>query len=617
MRHTKVVLLGLSGLLMTGSGLSQTVEVLEPLTVLARRIDSSSDDNASSIGVVTREELARQQRYFLLDSLNLSPGTQGLSTAGQIGNVGTVIIRGLPSSFQQFVVDGVKIADVANPVGSFLGSANLGQIERLEILRGPQSVLFGTGAGGGVVGFETAVGDGAPSFKLFGEGGSFESYRGSFSAEGKIGNFSYGVELGRQFTANDTFANLPRHDFDQNFANVALQWQVRDDLRLKFTYRGTDNLLETQTVTGFGTSDSEIETETSVFALNAFYQANPFWKSRLTLGYYQENFSGDFSSAFGDSQFGIDFERFTFNWSHEIEITESLTAAAGLELGQSDFSNTTGQETDQESYGAYTNLYYRVNDALLLEAGGRYDEHDEFGGDAAWSVGAVYTLDRSDTRFHVRLSEAFRNPTRLDSEFFVSAFSTQEANSDLDSETIRGFEIGVTQELGDHKAELTFFDQDVSDAIVTESLGLGRTRRVNSSGDSSVNGLELSASGHVWNEKISYRLAFTAQIDEEVIDLPDYFANLDLSYEEGPLTLGVGFSYADGASYLTEGNPQTDDRFLTRIYGKYQLSESLSFHARVDNLFDVDHELFSDAFGAGTEVFGAGRSISAGLTLTW
>ncbi len=613
----KNVLFGLTGLLSAGECLAQAVEELEPLTVLARRINSASDDNASSVGVITAEELVRQQRHLLLESLNLNPGTQGLSTAGLTGNTGTVIIRGLSSSYQQFIVDGVKIADISNPVGSFLGNANLGQIDRLEVLRGPQSVLFGTGAGGGVVGYETAVGTGDPSFKLFGEGGSFDSYRTSLSSQGQLGDFSYGAEVGRQFTSNDTYAALPIHDFEQNYANLALEWQLRDDLRLKLSYRGTDNFLKTRSITGFGTSDSEIQTETSLFALNAFYEVNPSWQSRLTLGYYQENYVGDFVSAFGASGFGIDYERYTFNWNNEIEVSDSLTAVAGLEIGRSDFSNTSGREVDQTNYGVYTNLYYRPIDDLLLEAGARYDEHDEFGGDTAWSLGAVYTIDSSGTRLHARLSEAFRNPTRLDSEFFVSPFSTQLANSDLKSEAIRGFEFGVTQEFGDHKAELTYFDQEIDDAVVTRFLGMRTNQRVNSAGKSSVSGLEFAASGHFMNESVNYRLAFTAQFDEEVIDLPDHLASFDVNYDAGSFLVGAGVSYADGAAYLASGNPQTDDRLLTRVYGKYRLNESLSFHARVENVFDEEYELFSDAFGPGSEVQGPGRAFYLGASYTW
>jgi vitamin B12 transporter len=500
---------------------------------------------------------------------------------------------------------------------SFLASTNLGMIDRVEVLRGPQSVLYGTGAGGGVVGYETAVGSGDPSSQLFGEGGSFDTYRTSLSSKGQLGDISYGAELGRQFTSNDTYTNLPIHDFEQNYANLALEWQRREDLRLKLSYRGTDSFLKTRSVSLYGVSDSEIQTETSLFAINAFYDVSPDWQSRLTLGYYQENYRGNFVPSFGLPDLGIDYERFTFNWSNEVELSDSLTAVAGLELGRSDFANTTGRDIDQMSYGAYSMFYYRPSDELLLEAGARYDEHDEFGGDTAWSLGAVYTIDQSDTRLHARLSEAYRNPTRLDSEFFVSSFSTQLANPDLISEGIRGFEIGVSQDLGNHVGELIYFHQELEDAILTNFLGGGMTQKVNTAGESAVSGLEVSASGHFLSEQLRYRLAFTAQFDEEVIDLPDYLASADMSYDADAWLVGAGVSYADGAAYLASGNPQTDARMLTRIYGKYRLNEALSFHARVENIFDEDYELFSDAFGEGSQIQGPGRAFYLGATYSW
>lgn len=613
MIKTKNVLFGLTGLIGVGICPAQEVEELEPITVLARRISSPRDDNASSVGIITGEELARQQRHLLLESLKLIPGTQGLSTAGLTGNTGTVIMRGLPSNYQQIVVDGVKVADASNGIGNFLANGNLSGVDRLEVLRGPQSVLYGTGAGGGVIGYETTVGTGDPSSKLFGEGGSFDTYRFALSSEGKLDNLAYGAEIGRQFTSNDTYANLPIHDFEQNYANLALQWQLRDDLRFKVSYRGSDNFLKTRSIGFFGPSDSEIQTETSLFALNAFYDVTPGWESRFTLGYYNENYRGDF----GGFHFGTDYERFTFNWSNEVELSDSVTAVAGLEAGRSGFTNTSGREIDQTSLGAYANLYYRPIESLLLEAGGRYDDHDEFGGDTAWSLGAVYTIEQSGTRLHARLSEAYRNPTRLDSEFFPSVFSTQLANPDLESESIRGWEVGVGQEFGDHKATLTYFQQDLKDAIITTSTGPGISRRINSPGESSVSGLEFSSSGHFLEERLNYRLAFTAQFDEEVIDLPDYLASADVSYDAGSWLVGVGMNYVDGAAYLAAGNPQTDARLLNRVYGEYRLNEALTFHARVENLFDEEYELFSDAFGPGSQVEGSGRAFYVGATFTW
>ena len=620
MIEKKNVLFGLTGLIGAGIFPAQEVEELEPLTVLARRIDSPKNDNAVSVGVVTAEELARMQRYRLLESMALIPGTQALSTAGLTGNTGTAILRGLPTNYQQVVVDGVKISDTTNGSGSFLANSQLGNITRLEVLRGPQSVLYGTGAGGGVIGYETVVGTEAPSFKVWGEGGSFDTYRLAYSFQGKLDRFAFGAEAGRLFTSNDTYTNLPIHDYEQNYANLALQWELHDDLRLKMSYRGTDNFLKTRALTTLGIQNSEIKTKTSLFAAHVFYDVSPGWESRLTLGYYNENYRGDFDGF----HFGTDFERFTFNWSNEIEIYDSLTAVAGIEAARSDFANTSERSSEDTIAGAYANFYFRPFEALLLEAGGRFDEHDEFGGDAAWNVGAVYTFEESGTRLHARLSDAYRNPTRLDAEFFPSLFSTQLANPNLESKGIGGWEIGVGQHFGDHRMGLTYFDQDLENAIVSRvSSGgnlLGATNRVirvNSSGESSVSGLELEASGHFLDERLRYRFACTAQFDEEVIDLPDELAAFDVSYEVDSWMVGTGASYVGGAAYLAGNNPSTDSRITARVYGEIRLSENVTFHARVENLFDTEYEIFPDTYGSGSEIEGPGRAFYVGLTYTW
>lgn len=611
MTKTQKTLIGLTGLLFAGHCPAQEVEELEPLNVLARKFYSLGRNNASSVGLVTGEELVRRQQYRLLDALELIPGAQALSTAGLTGNTGTSIIRGLPSNYQQIVVDGVRVADATNGAGNFLANAQLGGIGNLEVLRGPQSVLYGSGAGGGVVGYESSVGTGRPETRLFGEGGSFDSYRTHLSSKGKEGNLAYGLEFGRQFTANDTYSNLPIHDFEQNHANLAMEWQAREDLRLKFSYRGNDNLLKTTSISQWGTSNSEIQTETNLFAFNGYFEVTPDWESRTTLGYYQENYRGYFDG----SLFGVDYERFTLNWNHEIQLDDQITLMTGIEGAYSDYNNTSGRGVNYSNYGAYANVYYRPVNGLQLEGGARWDEHDDFGGDAAWNVGAVYRVAQSGTRLHARMSEAYRNPTLLDSQQYVSAFSTQLANDSLDSEKIEGFELGVSQELGDHEVAMTYFSQDLSGAIVTTFPAIGSTQRVNSPGLSKVSGFEVSAEGHFLDGKLNYRLAMTLQDREEVIDLPDAMVAYDLSYKADRWLLGGGVSFVDGAAYLASGNPQTDSRTTTRIYGEFELNDSVSFHARIENLFDEDYQLFPNTFGEGTQVEAPGRIFYLGATV--
>lgn len=613
MTKEKTVLPGLLGLLGLGISSGQKVEELEPLTVLARRIESASDENASSVGIITVNELARMQRHRLLESLDLIPGTQVLSTAGLTGNTGTAIIRGLPSRYQQIMVDGVRVSDNTNSMGNFLANGQLGQITKIEVLRGPQSVLYGTGAGGGVIGYETSVGSGDPVHQLFAEGGSFETFRTTLGSRGQLEDFAYGVEIGYQFSGNDTYEALPLHDYGQSSLNLALQWQLEEDLRLKVTYRGTDNLLETRAYNAFGVSSSEIETETALLSANLFYQVNPGWNARLTTGVYYENYRGDFDGF----RFGTDQERWTINWSNEVVLSDAVTLVAGLEGAVSHFDNSGGRSVDESIAGAYANFYYRPVEALLLEVGGRYDEHNEFDGDSAWNAGAVYSFGESGTRIHARASEAYRNPSRLDSEFFPSFFSNQLANPDLRSEEIVGWETGFTQRLGDHEFGVTYYKQELEDAIVTSFPAAGTTRRINRAGVSAVSGLEISANGKLISDRLGYRMAFTSQFDEEVSDLPNQLVSIDLSYDADRWLIGAGVSYVGEAAYLAPGNPQTDSRTLTRIYGHFQVTESLALHARIENVFDQDYQLFPDTFGEGTGVEGPGRSVFAGATLSW
>ena len=340
-------------------------------------------------------------------------------------------------------------------------------------------------------------------------------------------------------------------------------------------------------------------------------EISPDWESRLTLGYYSENYRGNFDG----SLYGVDYERFTINWNHDIQLSDQVTLVAGLEGARSDYANTSGRGVNYSNFGAYANGYYRPVDGLQLEAGARWEEHDDFGGDAAWSVGAVYRFENTGTRFHARMSEAYRNPTLLDSQEYVSVFSTQMANANLGSEKIEGFEIGVSQEVGDHKVGLTYFSQDLSDAIVTSFPALGSTQRVNSSGESQVSGFEISAEGQFLDEKLKYRLALTRQDREEVIDLPDTMVAFDLNYQADRWLIGGGVSFVDGAAYLSKGNPQTDSRTTTRIYGEFEVNDSVSLNARVENLFDEDYQLFPNTFGAGTQVEAPGRAYYVGATI--
>ncbi|MEO1856320.1 MAG: TonB-dependent receptor, partial [Rubritalea sp.] len=148
------------------------------------------------------------------------------------------------------------------------------------------------------------------------------------------------------------------------------------------------------------------------------------------------------------------------------------------------------------------------------------------------------------------------------------------------------------------------------------SNGLTSTN-INYAGEALVSGFETSLRGGFIQNVLKYDLAWTAQLKEEVIDVPDHIVSGNFYYDADVWVLGFGASYADGASY---GNSEdtnfvpTDSRFVTRLFGHYQINENLKLHGRIENLFDEKY-LLSDIYGDQIQAQGLGAF--GGLTLTF
>lgn len=603
----------LYGLVVSGLGLGLTVieaaGELEPLTVIAKKFDSPKSETTSAIDIITAANLERIQEDRLINGLSLVPGAQGLSTAGQTGNIGTVLIRGLSTKYMQVVVDGVRLTDATNGGNNFLGNAQLFGISQLEVLRGPQSVLYGTGAAGGVIGYETALGKGDGETSLSAEVGNFGTFRSTLLTEGTMGDLSYALGAGYLETENDPQGGFLRHDYKQKFETLALEWQVQEGLLIRLSYRGSENELQLLSDSGFGASPAGIDTDLNLTALNFEYEVNPWCSSQVTLGYYDESYQADFNGFAVVS----DYDRTSLNWANQIEVSDDVKLQTGIDYARGDYKNLNGREVDYRTTGAYLNGTWTPEENLLLEAGLRYEDHNAFGSDVAWNVGFVYELEETRTRLRGRVAEAYRAPTLLESEAFNSGFgATQSANPNLDAEDILGFELGIEQDFGDHTLDLTYFQQHLENAISRGPVTAGSYQNVNVAGVSKVSGLEFSSTGALVDEALRYRLAVTKQFKEELIDVPDLRFSFDLHYQADVWSAGAGVTFADAASYGLFG---TSDSYTTaRVYGEYEVNDSVTLLGRVENLFDRDYHLSDDGF---LPISGQGRSFVIGATLKW
>ncbi len=596
----------------------EPIEELEETTVLASRFNNPTADTTSSVSSITGESLENRQITRVSESLDLIPGVQSVPL-GSTGNAPLFLTRGLPTGFAQVVVDGVSISNSSNQLGTFLTAASNAQTSRLEFLRGPQSVLYGGDAVGGVLGYETKIG-GENKISLFGEAGSFESYKTSVSASGSIDKLEYGYQIGEEFTNNDPSGSNPLEDYTLQTQTLGLKLHATDDLSFKFTYRSADSEFDTIAISPFGTSTSRATVETDLLTLNTEFVANDVWTTKLILGRYEEEFSlnGVFSSAFGNSAFnpGNSFEEDSINWINELTLSHTLKAVVGYEYSDSEFSNSDGRDIDFHNNGFYLNSHWTPTEPLLVEAGVRIEDHSQFGSDTAWNVGAAYHFASTGTRVSSRIAESFRTPRTLDTEAFQGGFTNQLANPNLETETTLGYELKISQEIAQrHSINATYFHQEVEEAIFTERFPNFTTQQQNANGDSTVSGIEIEAQGSFMQDRLNYRAVWTIQDREEVIDVPDQLISADINYNGDTWLVGLSANYVDGASYQNPVNnaDPLDDRIVTRLYGHYEINKHVKLHARIENLFNESYEIspFGDQ-GPGSE-----RGYFAGVTISW
>ncbi|HEX5509080.1 MAG TPA: TonB-dependent receptor plug domain-containing protein, partial [Pseudolabrys sp.] len=168
---------------------------LPPVVVSATGIPTPSDQVASSVTVITADDLQRDQRRTVADALSTVPGLNVVQSGGPGGQT-AVFIRGTNANHVKVLIDGIDVGDPSVPNGAFdFAHLLTGDIERIEILRGPQSGLYGSDAIGGVISITTKSGEGPPKATGVVEGGSFGTFNQTANLSGSQGNFSYAFNI--------------------------------------------------------------------------------------------------------------------------------------------------------------------------------------------------------------------------------------------------------------------------------------------------------------------------------------------------------------------------------------------------------------------------------------
>jgi vitamin B12 transporter len=567
--------------------------------VTATRTAQSPSTILSDIRLIDDEEIAAAGVSTLTELLQSKAGVE-ITANGGPGQASGVFIRGANTSHVVLLIDGVRINSATTGMNAF-EQIPLNQIERVEVLRGPGSSLYGADAIGGVIQIFTKRGGDRASFSA--GYGTYDSRRYTAGLGRDFGPTRFSVQLGYEDT--DSFSatneNVPFAAFvfnpdddpyrNRNLGfNVSHEWAVGQELIARvFVSEG-----EAHFDTGPG-ADAINEQQLSSYALESRNRITRLWQStvRLARGTDDAEFKGAFPSEFRTDQ-----DQAT--WQNEV-VALGGQIAAGLEYRREKidasipFAQT--RRTIRSAFAGYSAHF----DSHLLQASLRTDDNSQFGNRTTGNFHYGYRVTPG-WRLSAGVGTAFHAPTFNDL-YFVDPFFV--GNPNLEPEKSRNFEAAVNYDAGTQRAGLTFYNNRIRDLIANDfSVFPATVINVNEAqirGATLHYGTDLGA--YAVRAEITHQKAEDEATGNELVRRARTFGTAGVTRTIGGLRLG-GEVVGSGRRFDDfENAVRIAGYALLNLHAAYALTSDLTLAARWNNVFDKDYELARGFNTPGSNVF--------------
>jgi vitamin B12 transporter len=455
----------------------------EQVVVSATRFDIPLDQSPASVSVISSEDLEQKQIERVSDALREVPGLSVVET-GTAGQLTSVFTRGLRSEHTQVLLDGVPINQGLQGAFNF-ADLTTDDIDRIEVVRGPQSTLYGPRALAGVIQIFTKQGAGRPDVMIAAEGGSYDTFREWLQSDGKSGQFDYSVGASRLDTDNAR----PNNQYRNSAAIANLGWSPNEQLRISglFTYSLSDIGLP-NTIFDPRPIDNFL-TERWLVAPHVDFRVSDWWEHKFIFAYDHERQLNDPNQDGFLGPTRALFERTTIDYQNDLRPTSWLILTSGFFYSRVNAGQerpfvsqifgpqpTFVSDHTQQAAGFLQATLTPIEN-LIFVAGGRFDHFNQFGDVWTYRFAGSYKFDRTNTTVHSSVATGFSPPSSQD-KIFGNNFG-------LKPERDLGWDIGIRQELwsGGHRSiaiGLTYFHNDLSNVIgfngLFETLNLGAAR---------------------------------------------------------------------------------------------------------------------------------------------
>ncbi|MEI7612485.1 MAG: TonB-dependent receptor [Betaproteobacteria bacterium] len=575
----------------------------DAIVVTATRQATRSNELLSDVSVITREEIENAGQSTLEQLLARQPGIE-YSVNGGAGTSSNIYIRGASSNQSIVLIDGLRVGSATT--GSFAFSRiPLAQIERVEILRGPGSSLYGADAIGGVIQIFTRRGDGQTRYNASTGFGTNNTTDTSAGISGGTEAVSYNLQAGyyqtdginaRSNPAVSSF-NPDRDGYRNNnlSGNLTFRPAAGHEFGLNVLNSNGTNRYDSGTATT-RMKDYAVEQNVSSYSAYSRNRLAPSWTSTLRAGHSIDDLT---NRTDGNATTAILTEQDQLSWQNDVKLPVGKALIATEVLKQK-VSGTTAFQVNERTIRSVLAGWSGSFGEHRLQSNLRHDENSQFGGKTTGLAGYGYQLT-TDWRAHVSYGTGFRAPTFNELYSPLNVPSNYQGNPNLRPEFSRNREVGIDWERGSHHFSTIYYNNKVTDLISGSGIPLQNVA------SATLAGATLSYIGNQgnWNGGASLDLQHARDdvTGNRLIRRADKQFKSHMDYTFSSWTVGGEWQLSDQRFDDTANKNRLGGYGLVNLLAEYRLEKDWKLFARANNIFDKKYELARDYATLGATVF--------------
>lgn len=622
-------------------GQKDTMKVSLPeVLVTATRTATSSIKLASSYTLINSGEITAKQKLSVIDLLREVPGLS-VTQSGGTGTMSNVFLRGANPYHTLVILDGAVLNDPSSPSGAYdFSSLSADNIERIEIVRGPQSTLYGSDAIAGIINIFSQRPVEGFKLRFNAETGSNNLYKGNFSALGAAGRFSYSINYMKLKTdgisaASSRYGNNEKDAFENNVFSSNLGFNILPNLKAGIIYRYTKSKGDLDQNEKLGDDPNfitDFEEHLIRGTVNSEFIKDK-WESIIGFSNVRKiSHTIDGKDAAHPDVASNSFNNATrtkFDWQNNLRFAADNEITLGVET---EVERANSNNFSESAWGPYatefsgqsirtTGIYlqdqFTAFGSLNGTVGLRYDNNEKFGGQFTFRIAPAYLFAGTGTKIKATYGTGFKAP----SLFYL--FDPMFGNIDLKPEKSIGWDAGVEQYLFNYRlsAGVTYFRISFEDMF-----GMDKNYKTINVNKAETSGIETFINYSIpesFSVKLNYTYTYavdksqeSAEKDLRLIRRPMHKASLEANYIPlSGLNLNCSVIYTGARedkdfSGWTTVRVTLPDYTLVNLAASYRVSSFATLNARMENIFDKYYE---DILYYGT----MGRNFSVGISLNY